>query len=365
MANTLLTPDIIAREALVVLENNLVMANLVHRDYSAEFAQVGDTVMVRKPPAFVAHNFTDAIITQDATEGSVAVRLDRHRDVSFTVTSKELTLDISDFSEQLIQPAMRAVAQAIDQDLLNEVANVSASVTATASPTNLADIASLSKTLDLAKVPLDTRRLVLHPTHKYRYALTDNLSKVAYAGNGQTLRNAELGRVYTLDTYMDQNAPDTLATTAGSATSYRVTGSKDGKTIGLSSLSGASATVKAGDGFILEGRLYRFTEDGTGNSSAIAEIAIDMPLLSDYTAAEVYAVRQTHSLAFHKNALALVTRPLSLPLGAAKAAIINDRGMGVRVVYQYNSNNKKDTISLDILYGIKTLDASMAVKLIG
>lgn len=32
MPNTFLTPQIIAREALMVLENNLVMANLVHRD---------------------------------------------------------------------------------------------------------------------------------------------------------------------------------------------------------------------------------------------------------------------------------------------------------------------------------------------
>ena len=215
MANLFLTPDIIAKEALIVLENNLIMANLVHRDYSEEFVEVGDTVTIRKPAKFNAKNFTGQIIRQDASEGSVAVKIDRHRDVSFAVTSKEMTLDIKDFSTQLISPAMRAIAQSIDEDLLNECANINASVNATASPTNLADIANLSKTLDIAKVPMDMRRLVLNPTHKYRYALTDNLSKVAYAGNGETLRNAELGRVYTLDTYMDQNCPDTLAATAG------------------------------------------------------------------------------------------------------------------------------------------------------
>lgn len=365
MGNTLLTPEIIAREALLVLKNNLVMANLVHRDFSGEFAQVGDTITVRKPATFVAHDFTDSIITQDVVEDSVAVKLDRHRDVSFSVTSKELTLDIADFSEQLIAPAMRAQAQAIDQDLLNEAANINAFVTATASPANLADIAGLSKTLDLAKAPLDMRRLVLHPTHKYRYALTDNLSKVAYAGDGETLRNAELGRVYSLDTYMDQNAPDTLAASPGTATAYKVTGTKGAKTVALSALSGATATVKAGDGFILDGRLYRFAADGTGVSSAMESAAIDMPLLADYTAADVYVVRATHSLAFHRNAIALVTRPLALPLGAANAAIISDRGLGVRVVYQYNSATKRDTISLDILYGIKTLDPNLAVKLVG
>ena len=53
MPNTILTPDIIAREALMVLRNNAVMANLVHRDFSEEFvAGVGDKITVRKPAKF-------------------------------------------------------------------------------------------------------------------------------------------------------------------------------------------------------------------------------------------------------------------------------------------------------------------------
>lgn len=365
MANTFLTPDIIAKEALIVLENNLVMANLVHRDYSNEYVNVGDTITVRKPASFVANNFTGSIIRQDATEGSVPVTIDRHRDVSFDVTSKEMTLDIQSFSEQLISPAMRAIAQAVDQDLLNEVSNVSASVTATASPTNLKDIADLSKTLDINKVPLDMRRLVLNPTHKYRYALTDNLSKVAYAGNGETLRNAELGRVYTLDTYMDQNCPDTLASAAGTATAYKVSGTKDAKTVALSSVTAATGTIKKGDAFILDGYLYHFTEDKTAASGAVESVGIDMPLVKTYTNADAYLVNKPHSLAFHRNAIALVTRPLALPMGASNAAIMSDNGLGVRVVYGYNQDTKKDTVSLDIIYGIKTLDETLAVKLVG
>jgi hypothetical protein len=54
MGNNLLTPSIIANEALLVLENNLVMAGLVHRDYSDEFVQVGDTITIRKPAKFIA-----------------------------------------------------------------------------------------------------------------------------------------------------------------------------------------------------------------------------------------------------------------------------------------------------------------------
>lgn len=366
MPNAFLTPNIIAREALIVLENNLVMANLVHRDYSDEFAQIGDTVTIRKPAKFTAKNFTGAISRQDASEGSVPVKIDRHRDVSFGVTSKELTLDIKDFSTQLISPAMRAIAQAVDEDLLNEVSNISATVSGTASPTDLKDIADMSKTLDIAKVPMDQRRLVLDPNHKYRYALTDNLSKVAYAGNGETLRNAELGRLYTLDTYMDQNCPGSLATTPGTATSFKITGTKGAVKVALSSVTAATATVKKGDCFILDGYRYHFTADATAASGAVAEVGIDAELVKDYQeATAVYVANKIHSLAFHRNAIALVTRPLALPMGASKAAIVSHNGLGVRVVYGYDQDTKTDTVSLDIIYGIKTLDETMAVKLMG
>ena len=38
MSNKFLTPQIVANEALMVLENNLVAADLVHKDYSKDFA---------------------------------------------------------------------------------------------------------------------------------------------------------------------------------------------------------------------------------------------------------------------------------------------------------------------------------------
>ena len=106
MANTFLTPEVVAKEALMVLSSNLVMADLVHRDYADDFVAVGDTVSIRKPAKFVAKNFTGTAEAQDITEGSVSVKLDRFRDVTVAVTAKELSLDIADFSAQVVEPAM-------------------------------------------------------------------------------------------------------------------------------------------------------------------------------------------------------------------------------------------------------------------
>ena len=371
MANTFLTPSVIAKEALLQLENNLVMADLVHRDYSDEFVKVGDTVTIRKPAELKAKNFSSSINSgqiskQDVTESSVAVKLDRFRDVSVAITSKQLTLDIKDFSEQIIKPAMRAIAQSIDEDLIAYgVEHAGSTVSATASPTNLADIANISKQLDLKKSPMEERRLVLHPTHKYKYALTDNLSKVAYAGDNETLREALLGKVYSLETYMDQNAPDTSAETTGTATAYKVAGTAGNSYVAISGLSSATATIKTGDAFIYNGYVYRFTANGTGVDSAIASLAIDQPLVNTIEATDnIVIVNKPSSLAFQKNGLALVTRQLELPLGASNSAVESANGIGVRVVYGYDQDTKTDTISFDVLYGIKELNNDLIVKLV-
>ena len=366
MPNILLTADVIAREALMVLEANMVMGGLVHRDYDNEFvAGVGDTVTIRKPAKFVAHNFTDHITRQDASEGKASVKLDHWRDVSFDVTSRDLTMNITNFSEQFIAPAMRAIAQALDEDILNEVVNVTNTVNGTANATDLKDIANISKKLDINKVPQQLRRLVFNPEHKYRYATTDNLSKASYAGDSQALREANLGRLYTLDTFMDQNAPYSLAETPGTLTECKATGTKDTFKVALSSVKPATGTLKEGDGLIIDGRMYRVKKDVTAASGAIAEVELDMPLMDDYDNAAVYPVTKVHSLAFHRNTIVLVTRTLDLPLGNKNAAIMSNNGLGVRVVFGYNQETKTDTVSLDVLYGIKTIYPEMAVKLIG
>lgn len=357
MNNTFLTPEVVAKEALMVLTGNLVMADLVHRDYSEELVSVGDTVSIRKPAKFVAKNFLGNTEAQDITEGSVSVKLDRFRDVTVAVNSKQMSLDIADFSAQVVEPAMQAIAQAIDEDILAlAVSKAGFTKEGTKDATDLSDIAAMAKHLDIAKAPIANRALVLHPEHKYRYALTENLSNVSYAGDNETLRDSLLGRIYTLDTYMDQNAPDSAAAAPGTAKAFTVTGNKGEAFVTVSGLEG---TIAAGDGFILDGYLYRFTEGGEG------KLPIDQKLMADCDGAAATAVNAPNSVAFHRNAIALVTRNLALPMGASNAAYASAGGLGVRVVYDYDSATKTDKISFDVIYGVKELESSLICKLVG
>lgn len=365
MPNNFLTPKIIANEALMVLQANLVMANLVHKDYSKEFVKVGDTITVRKPAKFIAKNFTGETSNQDATEGSVLVKMDRFRDITVPVTSKELTLDIKDFSTQIVTPAMQAIAQAIDEDLIAVgLENAKHIVKGNAKATKPEDIGNMAKLFDVAKVPLANRRVIMHPTHKYRYVMSDNMSKVSESGSEKALRDAEIGKVYSFDTYMDQNCPDAPVET-GTATAYKVTAKKGEETVKLTDVDAATGTVKKGDSFIVEGYKYTIVEDATAVDGTIETVKIDQPLHADFTAVNALLIKEPNSLAFHRNGIALVTRNLSLPMGASKAYIASANGLGVRVVIDYDTKHKQDTISFDIIYGIKELDEEMIGKIKG
>ena len=78
MANTVLNPTIIAKTAVRILENELVMGRQVYRGYEEEFDKkvngydVGDTISIRKPQQFSVRTGATAII-QDVTEGKFSL----------------------------------------------------------------------------------------------------------------------------------------------------------------------------------------------------------------------------------------------------------------------------------------------------
>lgn len=206
MSNTFLTPDIIAREALMVLRNNAVMANLVHRDYSREFvAGVGDTITIRKPATFTANEFDGEIEVQDAVENSATVVMDKHLDVSFAVTSEQMALDIEDFSAQLLVPAMQAFLDKIDGYILALASDITNSVTATGDAH--ADMVDARAFLTKAAAPLTERRFVASSDMEADLLKTDLFVSAEKVGDeGTALREASLGRKFGMDVYVDQNA---------------------------------------------------------------------------------------------------------------------------------------------------------------
>lgn len=285
MANTILTASVIAREAIDTLYANAVMANLVYRDVEDDFGtevlghRVGDTINIREPATFTSNDFASAgtISKQNATEGTIPVVLDKHEDVSFEVTSKELTLEISQFSERFMVPAMEALAQKVDQDLLALRDDVSATVTFDENDA-WGTVINARKQLNTNKVPLPGRNLVWGSNGEAAVLKDERFTRADATGDGGTrFEEAMIARAAGFTHYLDQNADDTA-----------------------------------------------------------------------------------ESVAFHPWAFCLATRPLYLPEGAADAAIVSHNGLSVRVVRDYDISTKAQVVSVDILYGVKTLDEARA-----
>lgn len=296
MANTLITPDTIADMAIANLYDNAVMAGLVSRDYEDDFVgQVGDTVNARRPTTFDAKQFDRAtgIEIQDANESKVPIVLDKFKDVSFAVTSEDWTLEVKDFNQQFVMPAVEAINQQIDADVLAEaVANVTA-IVGDGSSTHTEDQAKVlidaGKALDIAAVPPSNRRMVASAATTADWVADPIFHEADKRGGTTGLTEAEIGRKFRFDNYMDQNVADHTATNSAAAT----------------------VTVSA--------------------------------------------------LGFHRDAFTLATRPLAIPRGAAQATTRSFNGIGLRVVYDYDIKLKQDVVSIDVLYGVKTLDPARAV----
>ena len=210
MANTFLTPDIIARQAYANLYENAVMAQLVHRDYAADFnGKQGDTITIRKPATFTAGEYDRAtgINVQNATESGIAVNLDTLLDVSFAVTAEQLTLDLVDFNTQLLEPATQAILQGIDNKILtlrDDVDNVIGAVAGEEWNTPYALIGA-KRELDGFSVPPTERSVVAGVTTSAEWLKSSLLHQADRSGSTTGLRDAEIGRVFGFDTYTSQN----------------------------------------------------------------------------------------------------------------------------------------------------------------
>lgn len=119
MSNNLLTISYITNEGLIVLENELVVADKYDKQYSSEFAvrgaKIGATVNVRRPPRYLG-TFGPALNVEDTNETYIPVSLNYqfHVDVQFTTADLLLSMDL--FKTRVLKPMMASTANRLDSD---------------------------------------------------------------------------------------------------------------------------------------------------------------------------------------------------------------------------------------------------------
>lgn len=296
---TLITPSVIASAALPTLYNNALLLPLVNRDYDSDFrGKQGDTITVRTPASFVVDEFdrADGIVLQNPTEGSFTVVLDKLLDVSFPITSEELTLELDRFEERLLNPAMEAIAQDIDGRLAEKIvdaANESGGggiVTATGSGSGdrVAAFTEARTKLSRNKLPFTDRYAILSPEATGAILNDDLVLQANTSGSTEALRQGAVGRLVGFDTF--------------------------------------------------ETQVFGYGANDAGQADGVA---------------------------FHRSAVAAVTRTLETPMGLAPSqySVQNYKGLGLRVVRDYDVDKKQDVISIDTLFGTSTIRKTAAIEL--
>src|SRR5690348_7313901 len=148
---------LVAADALPALVGNLVMGNLVNRDYEPTLAQAGDTVNVPIPPALVANNLAEGgtVSPQNPSLGNAQIVLNTHAEATFQIPDVTKVLAVPDLLRVYMQPAVIAIAERIESDLLGLYASFTANapVGTAATPITEAVIDGAETALFQAKVP--------------------------------------------------------------------------------------------------------------------------------------------------------------------------------------------------------------------
>ena len=402
MANTIITPDMIAHEALFLLENSMVMGNNVYREYVKEFAKVGDTVRIRKPVKFAVTESATASI-QDVTEYYTHVKISTQAHVAWQFSSQELTLDIDRYSELYIQPAAARLANLIDEKLCGLYDDVWNQVgTPGSTPNAFSDLADVAQRLDEYGVPNDARRLVLNPAA--HWSMADALKGLYDTKlTKDTVRKGYLGTIAGMDVLMDQNikAHTTGTFTTGSTPLTNGASSAGDTTITTDGWAASTLVLKAGDVFTIagvydvnpmSGEAYSYlkqfvalsdvTSDAGGNATItifptttethpglqasgayknVSALPADNAAITPVgTEATAYPI----NMGFHKNAFALAVVPLEMPAGVWGSRK-SYNGLSIRVIKDYDFTNDKERIRMDVLFGEKTVYPELACRLIG
>jgi hypothetical protein len=167
---------LVAADALPALVGNLVMGNLVNRDYEPVLAQAGDTVNVPIAPQLVANNLADvtgtgnaAVVLQNPSLGNAQIVLNTHVEATFQIPDVLKVLAVPDLLRVYMQPAVAAIAEKIETDLLNLYAGFTANTPlgtpATAVTEALIDQAETA--LFQAKVPTSAPKYLVVDSNTY------------------------------------------------------------------------------------------------------------------------------------------------------------------------------------------------------
>lgn len=395
MANSLLTINMITREAVRLFMNSNEFIQNIDMQYDDNFAKtgakIGTTLRIRLPNDFTVRTGPAASI-QDTAEQSTTLTLATQKGVDVSYSSVDRAMSLDDFSRRVLAPMVNNLAGAVAADVMsgvesgvaNWVGNTDGSLNLS-SPT-AATFLSAGALLDLNSAPRKNRKMILDPLTMARTVSTlSGLFNPQRAISSQ-YETGQMQEALGFDWFMDQTVlKHTTASYSGSGTPANIC-----TTVSGANQTGLTLTVAAITGGLAQGDIItienvnavnRVTKQTTGQTrqfvvtSAVATGGTSIPIYpaivpavggqavqyqtvdsSPANGANVHVVTLSgvvyrKNIAYCPEAVTLATADLELPKGVHEAAREQFDGVSMRMISAYNIATDQFVTRLDVLYG--------------
>jgi hypothetical protein len=398
VANSLLSPTIITREALRILHANLNFVGNCDKQYDDQFAnsgaspsgKIGPSLTIRMPNQYTVRTGAN-LSTQDTVETSQVLTVSTQKGVDTVFSSQDLTLTIDEFSDRYLKPAMSVLATNIEADALSMILDVYNAVDDNAATFSYKDFANGRKSLNQYLAPNDDRCGVLTSGHVVSFLDAIKGFFNPQESVSRPYLTGKIGKVNGFDTFENTVLNPFQSGTALAATTYTVNGA--GQT-------GSGVIVATGATTFNKGDIITFA----GCDAVDPETKVDRGFLQKFVVTAPYAggagtiavspaivttgaaqnvtgsptnggailkigggasALYQQSLLFQKEAFAFVSADLIdvSKFGAWGARQVMD-GISMRIARQYNISNDTIPCRIDVLYGYKTLRPQLACRVI-
>jgi len=396
VANSLLSPTIITREALRILHAKLNFISNCDKQYDNQFAnsgaspsgKIGPSLTIRNPNQYTVRSGS-TLSVQDTTETSQVLTVSTQKGVDINFTSQDLTLTIDEYSKRYLEPAMAVLATNIENDALSMVKDVYNAVDDNAATFSYKDFANGRKTLNQYLAPDLDRCAILNSGHVVSFLDAIKGFFNPQESVSRPYLTGKIGKVNGFDTYENtvlnpfqsgtaaSTTGYTATLTSGSSTAVMAAGSTTflkGDIVTFSTVDAVDPETKADRGVLQKFVVTADYAGGAGNMS-ISPTPVTSGATQNVTAvgAGLTVVKvgggasalYTQSVLFHREAFAFVTADLIdvSKFGAWGARQVMD-GISMRIARQYDITNDKVPCRIDVLYGYKTIRPQLACRVI-
>ncbi|HEY9746996.1 MAG TPA: P22 phage major capsid protein family protein [Oculatellaceae cyanobacterium] len=204
MALSNFIPEVWSKKLLKIFDKNVVMANLVNRDFEGEITGAGDVVHVRTFGNVTVNDYTrDMTISfQSLTDPMVDLLIDQQKYFAFKVDDLDKAQANIDILEGYAARAAIAIRDVVDSRLIGHYTDVHGGnvIGTDLAPITLTKdniygyITQLGELLDESNVPQEGRNLVITPKFKTLLLQSDEFTRATSLGDN-VIQNGYIGNV--------------------------------------------------------------------------------------------------------------------------------------------------------------------------